>query len=347
MASFQGRKPKDSFGEALKMDSGNVSGTPKNVTDGDGNSSALNLATTKVSSSGDLEATGSASVGGTMSIGTVNAGTTELDALVVNGSGEVLKRTLGSGAFQPYYDSGWRDLNTYTGGTTYGLPPYDDKPNYAQYRVVNRTVFLRGNVYIPLTDGGGGYVNPYSGTITSTNTGVDTSTGWSISAGNVIMTPNLTNNPTIAPDNTVVFKDRRGSRLIKSGNSSDGLRLYTIMSLFLNTDGTLSFQSVKDVEEPSGGGLNSTQIFQDQRRYALSKVEVGDFALDWQNYRTSSDGSSSFYNVWTHGTNTYPFTFDGSDSTFLGGIDFSIDGMFYQISSATSISDIANSIENP
>jgi hypothetical protein len=76
-------------------------------------------------------------------------------------------------------------------------------------------------------------------------------------------------------------------------------------------------------------------------------VEGGDFALDWQNYRTSSDGSSSFYNVWTHGTNTYPFTFDGSDSTFLGGIDFSIDGMFYQISSATSISDIANSIENP
>ena len=346
MASFTGRKVKDSYGEALKVSTGSVDGTLKTVEDGLGNDSALEISNNSVKSTGNLESDGSLNVSGETTLRTVNLSTTDVKALVVDSNGLVLYRDLGTGAFEPQFDSGWRDLDTYGDGTLFGLPTYSDKPNYAQYRVVNRTVFFRGNIYIPLTDGAGGYVNPYSGTITSNESGISSSNGWTISAGNSIITPNLTGNSTIAPDNNIVFKDRIGSRLIRSGNSSDGLRLYTLMSIFLNTDGTISLQSIKDVEEPSTGGISSSQIFQDQRRYLISKVEAGDYALDWQNYRTSSNGSNTFYNTWSHGTNTYPFAFDGTNSSFLGGIDFNIDGIFYQISESTPISAIQASLAN-
>ena len=344
MSSFTGRKVKDSYGEALKVDTGDVNGTSKDVVSGLGTASALQVSTSKVRSTGNLEADGNLNVVGNASIDTINQGAFN-DVLVVDGSGEVFKRSLSETDLSPGYDSGWISAATY-GDQGYGMPKYDDLgANYIQYRVINRTVFLRGSLYIPLNNGSGGYVNPYSTAYSVVGSGVDTtSSGWSITGGNTIVTPPLTGNSVIYPDNNYRFNDLISSRIIKEKNSSDGLRLYTVLNFYFNTDGSISLQTIRDIEEPSTSGINPTRVLQDQRRYMVSNVEADDYNLDWTNYKTSSNGSSTFNNTWGHGTRQYSFDFDGTDANFLGGITVNVDGLFYQIDSSTTIEAIRASI---
>jgi hypothetical protein len=88
MATLSGQKVKDAFASLLKLSSNTATTTLKNVESGDGVATALQVGTTKVGVNGVLE------------FPTVPAtGSTELDALFLNASNQVVKRTLNTGAF--------------------------------------------------------------------------------------------------------------------------------------------------------------------------------------------------------------------------------------------------------
>ena len=87
MSTLSGTKIKDKFGNLLHVEGGLTSST-KNVEDGTGDASALKLSTTEVE------------INGTQSFTAAPAtDNSELTALLVNGSNEVVKRELTSNAF--------------------------------------------------------------------------------------------------------------------------------------------------------------------------------------------------------------------------------------------------------
>jgi hypothetical protein len=88
MATLSGQKVKDAFASLLKLASNTATTTLKNVESGDGVATALQIGTTKVG------------INGTLEFPTVPAtGSTEVDALLLNGSNQVVKRTLNAAAF--------------------------------------------------------------------------------------------------------------------------------------------------------------------------------------------------------------------------------------------------------
>ena len=88
MATLSGQKVKDAFASLLKLASNTATTTLKNVESGDGVATALQIGTTKVG------------INGTLEFPTVPAtGSTETSALLLNGSNQVVKRTLNAAAF--------------------------------------------------------------------------------------------------------------------------------------------------------------------------------------------------------------------------------------------------------
>jgi len=88
MATLSGQKVKDAFASLLKLSSNTATTTLKNVESGDGVATALQVGTTKVG------------INGTLEFSTPPAtGSTELDVLLINGSDQVVTRTLNVSAF--------------------------------------------------------------------------------------------------------------------------------------------------------------------------------------------------------------------------------------------------------
>lgn len=77
MASLTGNKIKDTFKSLLKiLDNGNVDTTLQNITDGEGNNTALSLSSTEVEVAGDITADSFVVQGGTSSEYMLADGTT-------------------------------------------------------------------------------------------------------------------------------------------------------------------------------------------------------------------------------------------------------------------------------
>ena len=88
MATLSGQKVKDAFASLLKLSTNTATSTLKNVESGDGVTTALQIGTTKVGVNGVLE------------FPTIpSTGSTETDALFLNASNQVVKRTLNAAAF--------------------------------------------------------------------------------------------------------------------------------------------------------------------------------------------------------------------------------------------------------
>ena len=88
MGTLSGQRVKDAFGSLLKMESGTATSTTKIIEDGAGNDTALKLSTVKVEVNGTLAFTSAPSTG-----------STEVEALFLDASNNVIKRNLGSAAF--------------------------------------------------------------------------------------------------------------------------------------------------------------------------------------------------------------------------------------------------------
>jgi hypothetical protein len=88
MGTLSGQRVKDAFGSLLKMESGTATSTTKIIEDGAGNDTALKLSTVKVEVNGTLAFTSAPSTG-----------STEVAALFLDASNNIVKRNLGSAAF--------------------------------------------------------------------------------------------------------------------------------------------------------------------------------------------------------------------------------------------------------
>lgn len=88
MATLSGNKVKDTYSSLLKLSSNSVTTTLKDVEDGSGTTSALKISTTNVGVDGVLSF-----------VRQPTASTTELTALLIDASGNVVSRELGAGAF--------------------------------------------------------------------------------------------------------------------------------------------------------------------------------------------------------------------------------------------------------
>jgi hypothetical protein len=88
MGTLSGQRVKDAFGSLLKMESGTATSTTKIIEDGAGNDTALKLSTVKVEVNGTLGFTSAPSTG-----------STEVQALFLDASNNVIKRNLGTAAF--------------------------------------------------------------------------------------------------------------------------------------------------------------------------------------------------------------------------------------------------------
>ena len=88
MGTLSGQRVKDAFGSLLKMESGTATSTTKIIEDGAGNDTALKLSTVKVEVSGTLGFTSAPSTG-----------STEVAALFLDASNNIVKRDLGAAAF--------------------------------------------------------------------------------------------------------------------------------------------------------------------------------------------------------------------------------------------------------
>jgi hypothetical protein len=88
MGTLSGQRVKDAFGSILKMESGTATSTTKIIEDGAGNDTALKLSTVKLEVNGTLGFTSAPSTG-----------STEVAALFLDASNNVIKRNLGSAAF--------------------------------------------------------------------------------------------------------------------------------------------------------------------------------------------------------------------------------------------------------
>jgi len=88
MATLANQKVKDAYTSLLKLESGTATSSTKVIEDGAGNDTALKLSTVAVE------------IDGTLIFGTSpTTGTTETSALFLDGSGNIVKRTLGAAAF--------------------------------------------------------------------------------------------------------------------------------------------------------------------------------------------------------------------------------------------------------
>ena len=88
MGTLSGQRVKDAFGSLLKMESGTATSTTKIIEDGAGNDTALKLSTVKVEVNGTLGFTSAPSTG-----------STEVEALFLDASNNIIKRNLGTAAF--------------------------------------------------------------------------------------------------------------------------------------------------------------------------------------------------------------------------------------------------------
>lgn len=88
MGTLSGQRVKDAYTSLLKLESGTATSTTKVIEDGAGNDTALKLSTTKVEVNGTLGFTSAPTTG-----------STEVAALFLDASNNVIKRNLGAGAF--------------------------------------------------------------------------------------------------------------------------------------------------------------------------------------------------------------------------------------------------------
>jgi hypothetical protein len=88
MGTLSGQRVKDAYPSLLKLESGTATSTTKVIEDGAGNDTALKLSTTKVEVNGTLGFTSAPTTG-----------STEVTALFLDASNNVIKRNLGTAAF--------------------------------------------------------------------------------------------------------------------------------------------------------------------------------------------------------------------------------------------------------
>lgn len=237
-------------------------------------------------------------------------------------------------SFLNNYDSGWKVMNSHNG--TFGFAPVVGWTN-PSIRIVGRTVFITGEVLIPLAQTGSSttlrtpvsdYQNPYNvdtQTFTGTNGGYSVNVNGSITSLSPIL-------PTVLmPTKSITF----GRNLFAQRNILDTGNTHVIIlnTLFaraiLNTDGELVLVTQLDYDDSVGTAITNFPAYQ-----FITKADSGSNVPSYSTYKQQIGGFAV-----TDSTKTYPADIDGSNPAKLGGYNFLIN-VCYPIDSSYTESDI-------
>ena len=347
MATLAGTKVKDKYGNLLQVNGG-VDGTLKTVEGGDGASTALKLSSTEV----ELPSTG------TKFSGAPAGSSTELTMLMLNGSNQVVRRELDSSLSGDInFDSGWQDFqinaSTGTASTYYGL-------NYAtaaginndlQYRVINRTVHLKGDLYIPLdADGTSG-----TGTLATTvadnqlyNRGtVYTASGWTASGGEVV-SPHIFNEDTLSLNMTE--QDLRmwipyQRTLDTTSDATATIGYCTFGCITIDSDFKLRLRSFYYYSSGDSNVVNPIVELLPRFRSGNTFLSYTDYYQDYDStdQRTVSNSSISIaIDFDGRGVSDATHTGNGNGVKGWGGLRVTLDGLQFQLDSSNTIDAISS-----
>jgi hypothetical protein len=347
MATLAGTKVKDKYINLLQVEGG-VDGTLTTVEGGDGASTALKLSSTEV----ELPSTGTKFSGAPSSSGT------ELTMLMLNGSNQVVTREIDSGLSGDInFDSGWQDLgvNADSEGTYYGLK-YAEGAGInrdLQYRVINRTVHLKGDLYIPLDASG------TSGTGTLATTVADnqlynrntlyTGSGWTASGGEVV-SPSIFNAATVSAGLNMTEQDLRmwipfQRTLDTTSDATATIGYCTFGCITIDSDFKLRLRSFYYYSSEDINVVNPIVEL-------LPRFRAGNTFLSYTGYHQDYSGGDQ-RNVSDSGI-SIAIDFDGrgvSDATHTGngngvkgwgGLRVTLDGLQFQLDSTNTIDDISS-----
>lgn len=336
------KKPKDTYKGLLKtIDEENVSTDLRQITDGDDNPTALLL------SEEELRAK-------ILSIENVN--NSNVDNILTWDSvdkkvGYRNTSTIGSGDF----DTGWITFQSYNPTDGYGVPPVTSNPRPLQFRIINRTVYFRGNLLLPLNDILGVAVTDYlsyRGTSSVFINQIDTGVSVAAQTANALISrlfDSVSQSP-IIPSHEMRFNFRKAERyIIASNNENETIVLTAYPSVVFKTDGSVELESIFSSENRANSAtfqadnpLRMLTTVADEFEYTLS---FGDLVNN--TYRTSWDGATNNPSINTQYktsdvTLRYPVSVNMTKAFDWGGLEVEMDGTFFMISNTTPLSVIHN-----
>lgn len=344
MATLAGEKVKDKFGELLKVENGNITGTLKTVEDGEGNSSALQLSSASV---------GIAS-GATLQIPSVPTGTNMSQALFIDGSPKIIKQqTVTIDTYSS--DTGWKDMSesTYdeTASTYYGVryPSTMALNRDLEYRVVGRTVHLRGDLYIPLSTSGNATADMASteeDNYASGSSTLFTGSGWTQDGSGQIYSTSIFSK-SLVDEFTMAEGGASGHYLMSmwvpvirrcyQPSVTELMTYSTFASISITDDFRIKISSFFNYAPEIGSEPVVSPIVE-----MLTKFTSGRNLIDYTNYE-NSDGNNTNPSA-ASPTRTAAYTFDGrgQDMTTWGGLKIKLDGMSFNLDVADLIQNIGN-----
>ena len=307
-------------------------------------------------------------VSGTTSLHSVASDTNELSVLLINANNEVVQNELDAAAFNAgLYDTGWVNIPDYNGSI--GWYNTTSQPDRPQYRVIGRTVLLKGELLIPLADAAGNVIGNYDNQFDASSTDVATTgTGYNIFGDKNISLPLFWDNAILKPDTEIRFYNRHGLRVVTDGTSGSSYRIpMNSVVNFLVQPGNNRFviQALRDAETGTGTPFSSFWLRNDIRRMQCTIAEAGDVVANFgtglsataagsvsgYQYKTSydptttgpADGLNMFkMTPYITGTITtkYPVSVDASDGTFLGGFRIRLDDCYFTLSTSYTLKQI-------
>lgn len=345
MATLAGTKVKDKYGNLLQVDGG-VDGTLSTVEDGNGNTSALKLSSTEV----QLPSTG------TKFSGAPAASPTELTMLMLNGSNQVVRRAIDSTLSGDInFDSGWQDLQeTASSGTAYYGLNYATAAginNDLQYRVINRTVHLKGDLYIPLDKDGTSGEGTLATTVTENqlyNRGtVYTGSGWTASGGEVV-SPHIFNAD--ATSLNMTEQDLRmwipyQRTLDTTSDATATIGYCTFGCITIDSDFKLRLRSFYYYSSGDSNVVNPIVELLPRFRSGNTFLSYTDYYQDYDStdQRTVSNSAISIaIDFDGRGVSDATHTGNGNGVKGWGGLRVTLDGLQFQLDSSNTIDSISS-----
>jgi len=335
MAQLTGQKVKDTYSQLLKLSTSGVTTTRKAVESGIGETTGLLLASNSVGLTNPY-------------ISSVPTNTTVTAALFSDGAGQVVTRQLGSNAFDSAYpvqdyDTGWIDIPDYDPTKGTGIVPISGIPAHRvpQYRLINRTLHLRGNIYIPLSPTDGNANIPAVADITSieitqSSTVSVQDNGVSVGTG-IITLPSIKFNDLVVPERDTylsIFHPLFRNAITHNLSGDQFKYMYnTFAAVKLDTQGRIIIESLSAFE---AAGVSSYNVLHmNPIHEIMTRWETGSTynISSYENYKTFNINNTDQRIVTSTGF-PVPFDFsgDGEDMSTWGGLCIVLDGLSFTVS---------------
>ena len=335
MAQLTGQKVKDTYSQLLKLSTSGVTTTRKTVESGIGETTGLLLASNSVGLVNPY-------------VSSVPTSTIATTGVFADGSGQIVTRQLGSNAFDSSYptqdyDTGWINIPQYDPAKGTGIVPISGIPadRVPQYRLINRTLHFRGNIYIPLSPTNGNPNIPavsdiVSIELTKSSTVSVEDNGVVVGAG-VITLPSIKFNDLVVPERDTylsIFHPLFRNAVTHNTSGDQFKYMYnTFAAVKLDTQGRIIIESLSAFE--NAGTAQLLPLHMNPIHEIMTRWQTGSTynISSYENYKTFNINNTDQRIVTSTGF-PVPFNFygDGDDMSTWGGLCIVLDGLSFTVS---------------